>query len=218
MSAVLQDGYGWRTQEAPHSCAYLGPKVLEVLQALKVNRVLDVGAGNGALCADLSAAGLTTVGMEVDADGVAIARQAYPGLRFHCLGVYADPATMLALEPRFDAAVSTEVIEHLYSPHQLPTFVHPLLCSGGYLILTTPYHGYLKNLALSLFNKWDHHHTALWQGGHIKFWSRATLSELLRDNGFDVVGFHGVGRVPYLWKSMVLVARKRPGDLTQRGT
>jgi hypothetical protein len=48
----------------------------------------------------------------------------------------------------------------------------------------------------------------LWHGGHIKFWSRATLSQLLRDNGFTVIDFSGVGRVPYLWKSMVLVAQK----------
>lgn len=216
MSAILQNSYGWRTLQAPHSCAYLGPKILQVLRALKVKRVLDVGAGNGALCADLTAAGFTSVGMEIDADGVEIARQAYPAQRFHCLGVYADPAALLALESPFEAAVSTEVIEHLYAPHQLPAFVHPVLGPGGYLILSTPYHGYLKNLALSLFNKWDHHHTALWHGGHIKFWSRATLSQLLRENGFEVIGFHGVGRVPYLWKSMVLVARKRAVDFTQR--
>lgn len=77
------------------------------------------------------------------------------------------------------------------------------------MVITTPYHGYLKNLALSLLDKWDVHHTPLWHGGHIKFWSRATLTELLDRHGFDVVGFSGVGRVPYLWKSMVLVARKR---------
>jgi hypothetical protein len=80
----------------------------------------------------------------------------------------------------------------------------------------TPYHGYLKNLALSVFDKWDFHHTPLWHGGHIKFWSKRTLTQLLTDSGFDVVEFHGVGRLPYLWKSMVLVATKvdakrRPG-------
>jgi 2-polyprenyl-6-hydroxyphenyl methylase/3-demethylubiquinone-9 3-methyltransferase len=66
----------------------------------------------------------------------------------------------------------------------------------------------LKNLALSIANKWDFHHTPLWHGGHIKFWSRKTLSQLLTEGGFEVVGFHGVGRLPLLWKSMVIVARK----------
>ena len=111
-------------------------------------------------------------------------------------------------ESRFDAVVSTEVIEHLFSPHLLPLFAAGTLDKGGYLILTTPYHGYLKNLVLALLDGWDTHLTPLWHGGHIKFWSRKTLTRLLSENGFEVVGFSGVGRLPYLWKSMVLVARK----------
>jgi len=75
------------------------------------------------------------------------------------------------------------------------------------LVISTPYHGYIKNLALSVFDKWDSHHTPLWHGGHIKFWSRKTLTQLLEDNGFKVIGFSGVGRIPYLWKSMILIAK-----------
>jgi len=211
MYATPPEGVGWTTADAPHSCNYVGPKVLQVLATLGVRRVLDVGAGNGALCAEMRLSGLSVVGIEVDPDGVALAMDTYPGLRMHCLGVQADPATLQALEDPFDAAVSTEVIEHLYTPAQLPRFVWPQLNPGGYLVLSTPYHGYLKNLALSLADKWDDHHTPLWDGGHIKFWSRDTLTRLLNETGFDVVGFHGVGRVPYLWKSMLLVARKREG-------
>ena len=115
---------------------------------------------------------------------------------------------MLSQEDPFDIVVSTEVVEHIYSPHRFVQFAHEVLVPCGYFIISTPYHGYLKNLVLSLLNKWDAHHTALWNGGHIKFWSRKTLFVLLEDEGFDVLEFHGVGRVPYLWKSMILVARK----------
>lgn len=80
---------------------------------------------------------------------------------------------------------------------------------NGLLVLSTPYHGYLKNLALSVLDAWDTHHTPLWHGGHIKFWSRRTLGQLLSENGFETIGFSGVGRLPYLWKSMILVARKK---------
>ena len=99
-------------------------------------------------------------------------------------------------------------VEHLFSPHLLPAFAAGALRDGGFLIVTTPYHGSLKNLALALLDKWDHHHTVLWHGGHIKFFSRQTLTRLLEANRFRVVGFSGVGRLPYLWKSMVLIARK----------
>ena len=76
-------------------------------------------------------------------------------------------------------------------------------------MVSTPYHGWLKNVAIAVFNKWDAHHTLFWDGGHIKFWSRATLSKLLEEVGFEVIGFHGCGRAPYLWESMIIVGRKR---------
>jgi hypothetical protein len=75
-------------------------------------------------------------------------------------------------------------------------------------VVSTPYHGYLKNLVISLLDKWDSHHTALWHGGHIKFWSQSTLTQLFSENGFTVCGFFGVGRVPFLWKSMIIVGQK----------
>lgn len=149
------------------------------------------------------------VGAEYDAEGYRIASQAHPGIRFYNLGVQDDPSELLSdRDAGFDAVVSTEVIEHLYSPQLLPRFAHQVLKPGGYLVLTTPFHGYLKNLALSILGKWDAHHSPLWEGGHIKFWSRPTLTRLLVGAGFEVVDFLGVGRVPYLWKSMIFVARR----------
>jgi len=87
--------------------------------------------------------------------------------------------------------------------------INTVLDAGGLLIVTTPYWGYLKNVALALTNRMDASLTALWDGGHIKHWSRKTLSTLLTEQSFEVIGFSGAGRrVPYLWNSMVMVARK----------
>jgi len=202
------DTYGWKNATAPHSCAYLLPEVVKALRGLGARRVIDLGSGNGVLCGDLAKAGFEVAGVEPDPDGVATARASHPQIPFHPLGVQDDPTPLLAQYPAFDVAVSTEVVEHLYAPHLLPRFAHPLVKPGGHLVLTTPYHGYWKNLALSVLDKWDHHHTALWHGGHIKFFSRRTLTELLEHNGWRVRRFQGVGRLPGLWKSMLLVAER----------
>lgn len=61
---------------------------------------------------------------------------------------------------------------------------------------------------MALTGKMDAHFTALWDHGHIKFWSMRTLSELLREAGFVDIRFERVGRVPALAKSMIAVARK----------
>lgn len=207
MTNVVQD-YGWWSSESTYSFGYIKPIVLDILRKLNVKRVCDLGSGNGAMAASLRDDGYYVVGVENDSKGVDLSKSSYPDINFYNLGVQDRPSVILDSEDQlFDSIVSTEVVEHLFSPHQLPIFAHQLLHGGGYLIISTPYHGYLKNMALSLFNKWDKHHTPLWHGGHIKFWSRKTLTQLLEDNGFEVIDFYGAGRLPWLWKSMILVAK-----------
>jgi hypothetical protein len=59
-----------------------------------------------------------------------------------------------------------------------------------------------------LTGKFDNHFTALWDHGHIKFWSIDTLSVLLREVGFGEITAYRIGRVPALAKSMIAVARR----------
>jgi 2-polyprenyl-3-methyl-5-hydroxy-6-metoxy-1,4-benzoquinol methylase len=176
---------------------------------LNARRVVDIGCGNGALCRELAGRGHEVVGCEPSAEGVHFARSSAPELVFHQIGVDDDPTRVG--EESFDVAIATEVIEHLVRPGDLLRFAKRLLRAGGYVIISTPYHGYLKNLVLALTNKWDAHLSPFWDGGHIKFWSRRTLSQLLNDAGFRVVRFIGAGRLPFLWKSMIIVAQKPRG-------
>jgi hypothetical protein len=57
-------------------------------------------------------------------------------------------------------------------------------------------------------NGWDRHFSVDWDGGHIKFFSKWTLGEMVVHSGFSELSFQGVGRVPFVLKSMVLTARK----------
>lgn len=61
---------------------------------------------------------------------------------------------------------------------------------------------------MSVHGKREAHFTALWDHGHIKFWSIRTLSTLLREAGFVDIRFERVGRVPALAKSMIAIARR----------
>ncbi len=200
--------YGWRRPTATHDAAYIAPKVVDILRRLNVHRVLDFGSGNGTLCARMLELSFDPVGVEADQKGVEIARTAHPGIPFHRFSAEDGPSRLMQIEKPFDVVVSTEVVEHLYSPHLLVNFARDALIAEGYLVISTPHHGYLKNLALALLGKMDAHYSPLWHGGHIKFWSRKTLTELLESNGFRVTEFHGAGRLPWLWKSMILVAQK----------
>ncbi len=104
--------------------------------------------------------------------------------------------------------ISLEVVEHVYAPRDYAKCVYDLLQPGGYALVSTPYHGYLKNVALAITGKLDSHFTALWDHGHIKFWSVKTLSTLFKEVGLSVQQVHRVGRIPQLAKTMLFVVRK----------
>ncbi len=116
-----------------------------------------------------------------------------------------DLCERLQEEP-FDLVLSLEVVEHLYSPRRWAIGCYCALRPGGTLVCSTPYHGYLKNLAISMLNRWDVHFSPEVEGGHIKFWSRKTLTRLLADAGFQTqrLRFRGASRLPWLWRSLVL--------------
>ena len=174
-----------------------------------VRHVCDLGCGNGYLASRLGASGLHVTGIDASESGLEIARRHYATDRvtFVRSEIGADLEALLPAGLRFDAVVSSDVIEHLYRPAALVETAAALLKPGGYLIVGTPYHGYLKNLAISVLNKWDSHHGVDWDGGHIKFFSKRTLRDLVVRHGFREATLHCYGRLPWLWKHMICVAR-----------
>jgi 2-polyprenyl-3-methyl-5-hydroxy-6-metoxy-1,4-benzoquinol methylase len=151
--------------------------------------------------------GCQVVGIDLSVEGIAQARRAHPQGRFELME--ADDRILERLdEAPFDLVISTEVVEHVYAPRSWAKGCWSALKPGGHLICSTPYHGYLKNLSLSLLGKWDFHANPLWDGGHIKLWSRKTLTQLLIETGFQDISFRGAGRIPWLWMTMVLKATR----------
>jgi 2-polyprenyl-3-methyl-5-hydroxy-6-metoxy-1,4-benzoquinol methylase len=183
------------------------PAILQSLPLGKGLRILDLGCGNGFVAGHLANLGHHVVGVDASGDGIEIARAKYLNAKFHVASLY-DDALKAAVGYEYQVVISSEVIEHLYWPKVLLRRAHDALAVGGRLIVTTPYHGYLKNLALSLVGGWDKHFDVAWDGGHIKFFSNATLSSLMAEAGFVRLGFRGAGRFPGLWKSMIMQGEK----------
>jgi len=198
--------YGYTHNRPRHTFAYLMGPLLSILGTDKSKCILDLGCGNGYLVNYLLKDGYNAYGTDASEEGIVIAKQENPDRFFvQDLSTGKLPAELQLI--KFDIILSTEVIEHLYDPAGFIDFCKAQLPIGGELIISTPYHGYLKNLALAIFDKWDSHHSPAWLGGHIKFWSKSTLSKLLTDKGFEVVTFKGCGRMPYFWKSMLIKAK-----------
>ncbi len=164
-------------------------------------RVLDLGCGRGHLSHLLAQEGYQVVGVDLSKSSIMLAQQRYPECRFIKADIFNLPYRQV--KPPFDAVISMEVIEHLFHPRELVRTAKKCLKPNGRLILSTPYHGYLKNLGLSFLDRWDRHWNTFDDGWHIKFFSRRTLSRLLEEEGFTNIHFKYAGRLPWFWKSMI---------------
>jgi len=153
--------------------------------------ILDVGCGNGAIANKLIAEGYNVYGVDSSESGIKCANDVHRN-HFFIMDFETDELPReISSAGEVNTIISSQVIEHIYSPKTMIRKMYEILSDEGNLIITTPYHGYFKNLALALTGKFDKHFCALWEGGHIKFWSRKTLTKLLEDNGFCVTHFEG---------------------------
>lgn len=202
-------GFHYDGSDGCCSNAYLLPRLTKLLQSLpwsqSSRRIFDLGCGNGAVAHQLHQAGYEVTGVDPSADGIRFANEAYPQLRLEVGSAYDD---LQARYGQFPMVISLEVIEHVYAPRHFVRTLKELMLPGGYAIISTPYHGYWKNLALALTGKMDSHFTALWDHGHIKFWSFASLTRLLEEAGLKVVHRDRVGRLPMLAKSMIFTVQR----------
>ena len=208
----MSTDYGWN-KEHNNSPDYLVSSLIKIFDTY-VNcqeLILDAGCGGGHLLNVLYEIKCSNLrGFDVSQSGINVVKDVYPHLQ-NLVAVHNGYNKTLPKDfPQNDYGLilSVEVIEHLYNPKVYIDNIYSWLKQGGYLIISTPYHGFFKNLSISLMNKHDTHYDPLWDGGHVKFFSKNTLTRVLNSSGFEIVDFIGSGRIPYLWKSMIVIAKK----------
>lgn len=173
------------------------------LPAMKGLRFLDCGCGEGRLVAEAAYRGAYSTGIEISEVVLARARSRFSTSTFIEHSVERRPWPIDA--GSIDIAVAFEVIEHLMLPRELLVGAAAVLRAGGHLALTTPYHGLLKNIAVSVTG-FDRHFNP--EGEHIRFFTDRTLIKLIREAGFSVEEVVHFGRLPRLWAGVFVWAVK----------
>jgi 2-polyprenyl-6-hydroxyphenyl methylase/3-demethylubiquinone-9 3-methyltransferase len=166
------------------------------------DRVLDLGCGAGKFTHWLQEAGFLATGMDLSPRAIDLARSMSPGTEFMTLD--ADGSIPVA-RGTFAAVWTTEVIEHVLDVHSFLAEINRVLQEDGLLVLTTPFHGLLKNLLVSVL-KFDRHFDP--ESSHIRFFDRKGLERCLRRAGFEPIQFGGIGRFWKLYRTWFVVARK----------
>lgn len=195
----------WDTSSNTEVHQLVRPVLQKWLEGSKGMKLLDLGCGNGSLSAEIQEWGFDVTGTDFSKSGIEIAKRNFPSVNFFQSSME-TPLTK-DNEKQYDVVLAVEVVEHLLLPRQLFERAKEALKLNGKLIVTTPYHGYFKNLALALVNKYDYHWHPLRDYGHIKFFSIETLTQLFIEQGFEVTRVKRVGRIPLFAKSMMIEAK-----------
>jgi len=199
--------YQYSNHEPTWDDSYLLKPILKVIDNHpdRDKSIFEIGCGNGTTANYLSNLGFDVTGIDSSKSGIHIANNAYPELKLFQGSVYDDLAEQYG---KFPFVVSLEVIEHCFYPRKFVKTFYELIEDNGVGIISTPYHGYWKNLALAVTGKMDAHFTVLWDGGHIKFFSEKTLRILLEEAGFQKITIIRVGRILPLAKSLIAIVEK----------
>ncbi len=208
MTAPAYTEFEWQADHAGNgeSGEKLTGVFIELVKKLEgVRSICDLGCGNGHISGRLTALGYEVTGVDASTSGIHIARRTYPATTFIETLIDGSLGERLGT---FDLVISSDVIEHLYRPSDLLEAARSLLRPRAHALIGTPYHGYIKNLVLAATGKMDSHFSALHDGGHIKFFSVKTLSQLMTSHAFEDLSFTFYGRAPWLWKNMICHARK----------
>jgi 2-polyprenyl-3-methyl-5-hydroxy-6-metoxy-1,4-benzoquinol methylase len=186
-------------------------------------RVLDVGCATGYLAAELARRGCTVVGVEFDP---VAAQQARAFCREVVVGdleseaVRADVQRAVADAGGVDTVICADVLEHLRDPWAVLAWLRTLLDPGGRAIVSVPNIAHWTVRRALLRGRFDYTDFGLLDRTHLRFFTRASATELAHRAGFAVRAEHPAGaplplesRVPALAKVRDPCVRRCPGLL-----
>ena len=170
----------------------------------KSAKIGDFGCGNGIILKTIKSINpeARLIGLDVSETALSEARITLPEAEFYKI---TDGGQLPLKDKIADFVFSSEVLEHIYDVENAFSEIARILKLGGRLLLTTPYHGLLKNILIALFSFNKHFNPT---GPHIRFFSKRTLFSLLKKNGFEIEKYGFYGRFYPLSHSIYILAKK----------
>ena len=145
--------------------------------------IIELGCGEAALGAAIKKRQrCRVVGVEIDPHAASIARkridEVYNGDVSHIVEI---------LKEKFDCIVGSEIVEHVDDPWTLLADLHGIATPGGYLILSVPNIAHASIIGDLLEGRFDYTYIGLTCVGHLRFFTRRSIEEMLKLAGWEIV-------------------------------
>jgi 2-polyprenyl-3-methyl-5-hydroxy-6-metoxy-1,4-benzoquinol methylase len=153
------------------------------LVSTDARQVLEFGCGEGAFAAALKARQpCRVVGVELDPDSAAIARSRVDEL------IAGDVRTLVgSIGETFDWIIGGDIVEHLDDPWQFLRDLRGVCVPGGRLLLSLPNFACWPIVRDLLAGRFDYVYMGIACAGHLRFFTRATIEDMLRISGWRPV-------------------------------
>lgn len=150
------------------------------------SKVLDIGAGSGALGNYLTSKKSCQVdGVEKTSAFVSKAKPFYR--RLYNADIETAKLTDIIVDDKYDYIVLADVIEHLRDPGEILEQLPALMSKRGHLLLSVPNIGHAGVIAGLLSGQFNYRDDGLLDSTHVRFFTRSSLCELLEIHGFEVL-------------------------------
>ncbi len=159
--------------------ADLASQVIDLLNPKPGERILDIGCGDGALTAQIAAAGAKVTGVDSSPSMVAAAQ-------LRKLDVRQLSGEVLDFDHEFDAAFSNAALHWMHNQDAVLSGIHRALKPGARFVAEMGGHGNIAAIQVALVAVFAKHGIDAVQGGQNYFPTSASYDSRLRRHGFDV--------------------------------
>lgn len=187
---------------------YKWPVVKKYIPRKPDSKILDFGCGPGKIIEEMKEFNPTSsyTGVDVSEKIIAKNKKRLTDCKFHAV----EDGEKLPFKSKFfDFIISTDAIEHIYDTELAFKELARVLKPGGKILITTPYHGLLKNLLIVIL-KFELIFDA--KGAHIRFFTKRSLSSCLIEVGLKPIKFDYFGRFYPLSRGILVLAEKSDRD------
>lgn len=194
----------WKAKEELGDFSYKWPVIKQLMPKIPKIALLDFGCGKGKILGEILKINPTikAYGADVSDRAISFVKRKYP----HCSFVVHEEGKRFPFKSNFfDFITALDVMEHVYDTETTFKELARVLKPGGFLLVSVPYNGFIKNVVIALFF-FDFFYDPYTP--HIRFYTRKSLVRCINKAGLHNVKFGYYGSFFPVWKGMYILAKK----------